>query len=55
MEIASASIFGAGAWTAAVAFLPSILKAVVLLAVCLIAIKIFMAASGKLLNKSTLD
>ena len=55
MEIASASIFGAGAWAAAVAFLPSILKAVVLLAVCLIAIKILMAASGKILNKSALD
>jgi len=44
-----------GAWAAAVAFLPSILKAVVLLAICLIAIKILMAASGKILNKSALD
>ena len=42
-------------WTTIVAFLPSLLKAVLLLVVCLILVKILMAASGKLLKKSKLD
>ncbi len=37
------------------AFLPSLAKAAILLVICLILMKIFMAASGKLLNKSKLD
>ena len=41
--------------SALVAFLPSLLKAVLLLAVCLILMRILMAASGKLLHKSKLD
>ena len=42
-------------WTTIVAFLPSLLKAALLLVVCLILMKVLMAASGKLLNKSKLD
>ena len=55
MATASSSAIGVGAWAAAVAFLPNILKAVILLVVCLILMKILMAASGRLLNKSKLD
>ena len=38
-----------------VAFLPSLLKAIILLAVCTVLMKILLAASGKVLNKSKLD
>ena len=38
-----------------VTFLPNILKAIVLLAICLVVMKILMAASGKVLMKSKLD
>ena len=38
-----------------VAFLPNILKAIVLLAVCAVLMKVLLAASGKILNKSKLD
>lgn len=55
MANASSSAIGVGAWAAAVAFLPTILKAVVLLVVCLILMKVLLAASGKVLNKSKLD
>lgn len=57
MIMATASNFslGVGAWAAIVAFLPSLLKAIVLLAVCLIIMKILLAASGKVLDKSKLD
>ena len=41
--------------TSVIALLPSLLKAVILLAVCLIIIKILLAATGKMLNKSKLD
>ena len=41
--------------TGLLAFLPTLLKAAVLLIVCLILTKILMAASGKILNKSKLD
>ena len=51
MEIITNSAF----FTAVLAFLPSLLKAIVLLAICLIATKILLAASGKLLLKSKLD
>ena len=37
------------------AFLPSLLKAIVLLVVCLLVSKILLAASGKVLDKSKLD
>ena len=43
------------AFAAVVGFLPSLAKAVILLAACLIVMKILMAASGKILNKSKLD
>ena len=55
MATASSSTIGIGAWAAIVAFLPNILKAIVLLVVCLILMKVLMAASGKVLNKSKLD
>jgi len=59
MLTASASPIGFAAGTAALsaiaAFLPSLLKAIVLLAVCLILMKVLLAASGKVLNKSKLD
>lgn len=42
-------------WSAIVAFLPSLLKAAVLLIVCLVLMKVLLAASGKVLNKSKLD
>ena len=48
--ITSASVLAAVA-----AFLPSLLKAAVILIVCLIAVRILMAASGRILNKSKLD
>ena len=52
----SASSFASGAFlTSVVAFLPTILKAVLLLAVCLVLMKVLLAASGKLLDKSKLD
>ena len=37
------------------AFLPSLLKAIVLLVVCLLVSKILLSASGKVLDKSKLD
>lgn len=52
---ASTSIIGVGAWSALVTFLPTLLKAVLLLIVCLIVSRILLAASGKLLDKSKLD
>jgi len=56
MPTVAASTFNSHALFAAVAaFLPSVLKAIVLLAICLIATKILLAASGKLLLKSKLD
>lgn len=55
MPTASNFSFGVGAWAAIAAFLPSLLKAIVLLAVCLILMKVLLAASGKVLNKSKLD
>ena len=55
MATASNFSVGVGAWAAIVAFLPNILKAIVLLVVCLILMKVLMAASGKVLNKSKLD
>ena len=42
-------------WAALVTFLPTLLKAALLLIVCLIVSRILLAASGKLLNKSKLD
>ncbi len=42
-------------WAALVVIAPTILKAAVLLIVCLIVSRILLAASGKLLNKSKLD
>ena len=52
----TASAFGSTAFFASiVAFLPSILKAALLLAVCLVLMKVLLAASGKVLNKSKLD
>ena len=54
--MSTASNFGSAAFFASVvAFLPTVLKAVVLLAVCLIVVKILLAASGRLLEKSKLD
>ena len=38
-----------------IAFLPSLLKAATLLVVCLVLVKILMAASGRILDKSKLD
>ena len=55
MATASSSLVGVGAWAAIVAFLPNVLKAIILLAVCLVLMKILMAASGKVLDKSKLD
>lgn len=55
MATASSSAIGVGAWAAAVAFLPTILKAIVLLAVCLILMKVLLVASGKVLSRSKLD
>ena len=55
MATASSSAIGVGAWAAAVAYLPTILKAIVLLAVCLILMKVLLAASGKVLSRSKLD
>ena len=45
----------AALWTAIVLIAPAILKAALLLIVCLIVSRILLAASGKLLNKSKLD
>ena len=45
----------AALWSAMVLIAPAILKAVLLLIVCLIVSRILLAASGKLLNKSKLD
>jgi len=42
-------------WPAVAAFLPSLLKAVLLLIVCLVISRVLLAASGKLLDKSKLD
>ena len=42
-------------WSAIVLIAPALLKAVLLLIVCLIVSRILLAASGKLLNKSKLD
>ena len=56
MSTATASNFGSAAFFASVvAFLPTVLKALVLLAVCLILIKLLLAASGRVLEKSKLD
>ncbi len=49
------SMVSLNAWTAFAAFLPTLLKAVLLLVVCLIASRLLLALSGKLLNKSKLD
>ena len=45
----------AALWSAIVLIAPAILKAILLLIVCLIVSRILLAASGKLLNKSKLD
>ena len=52
--IATGNSFAA-LWSALVLIAPAVLKAALLLIVCLIASRILLAASGKLLNKSKLD
>ena len=52
----TASVFETTAFFASVAaFLPSLLKALLLLAVCLIVTRILLAAAGKMLDRSKLD
>lgn len=53
--VASSGNSLAGLWTALALIAPVVLKAAVLLIICLIASRILLAASGKLLNKSKLD
>ena len=52
---AASSVASAAFLSGVVAFLPNLLKAAIILVVCLILVKILMAASGKILNKSKLD
>lgn len=55
MNTASASVSAVGAWAALIGFVPTLLKAALLLIICLIASKLLLALSGKLMNKSKLD